>query len=163
MEFSALVHCSSYCMSKTTLCHWNPSREVHLIVQSIVSSLEPSLHCTVRADVSCNANPPPTSSWQLTPLPALTGQVTCLLVGFLEESSLLAKAMRVLDWDASRIDMLVDDGSCWLSREESWQAEDTWHVFNNPWGVRNPAVKLPLILGWCDMEQPSKKPKEFLH
>lgn len=97
-----------------------------------MSSLEPPLHCTIRADAG-HKTPPPTLH-SSPPLPAPTEQVACWLAGFLAELTLLAMAMRVLDWDVSRIDMVADEGSCWIRTEESSLAEDTMaRVQQPPW------------------------------
>lgn len=86
--------------------------------------LEPPLHCTIRAGAGLQHPHTFTTAdtSQLSSLPAMTEQVTCWLVGLLEELTPLATAMRVLGGEVSRIEMMADVGLCWISWEE---AEDT--------------------------------------
>ena len=83
--------------------------------------LEPPLQCTIRAGAGLQHPHTLTAadSSQLSSLPAMTEQVTRWLAGLLEELTPLATAMRVLDGEVSRIDMMVDAGLCWISWEEA--------------------------------------------
>lgn len=136
----SLLYDRSRLLSLSSILWDSPSR---LIAQLFMSSLEPPLHCRIGADAGCNT--PSTNSSQLPPLAALSEHFTCWLVGFLEDLTLLAKAMRVLGWDVSRIEMVVDKVSCWISREESSLAVRTLcHL--NPCGVKYHVYQLIL---WC--------------
>lgn len=112
-----------------------------LIAQSFVSSRSP--HFTVLSEqvLAATLNPHQLFAALLSASPDRAGH---LLIGWLpwgvDSISYGNEGLR-LGCVQNRYCMLVDEGSCWLSGEESSQDEDTWHAFNNPWGVRNSTVK----------------------